>query len=139
MRRHEDEIEALGLRVLVVSFETPESAELYVRETGLPWPLLIDSSRRLYTAYGMGRGRWWAIWGPATWLAYLRLIARGRRPQPASGDVHQLAGDVLIDPSGTVILHHVGDGPANRPSISLLLDPVRRATVSATAPGTQGD
>ena len=139
MRRHEDEIEALGLRVLVVSFETSQSAESYVRETGLRWPLLIDSSRRLYTAYGMGRGRWWAIWGPATWLAYLRLIARGRRPQPASGDVQQLAGDVLIDPSGTVILHHVGDGPANRPSISLLLDPVRRTTVSATAPGTQGD
>ena len=127
MRRHEDEIEALGLRVLVVTFEAPEVAEEYVCETGLPWPLLIDSSRRLYAAYGMGRGGGWAIWGPATWWAYAKLLARGRRPRPASGDVRQLGGDVLIDPGGAVALHHVGEGPADRPGISSLLDPVRRA------------
>ena len=131
MRRHGDAIEALGLRVLVVTFEAPEVAEAYVGETGLPWPLLIDSSRRLYAAYGMGRGGGWAIWGPATWWAYAKLIARGRRPQPASADVHQLGGDVLIDPGETVALHHVGEGPADRSGISWLLDPVRRAAERA--------
>lgn len=125
MRRHEDEIEALRLRVVVVSFETRGVAEAYVRETGLRWPLLIDPSRRLYQAYGMETGRWWALWGPATWWAYARLIARGHRPRPASADVRQLGGDVLIDPGGTVILHHVGDGPADRPAIARLLEPAR--------------
>ncbi len=127
MRRHEDEIEALGLRVAVVTFESPDLAADYVRDTGLRWPLLIDESRSLYTAYGMHRGSGWAIWGPATWWAYAKLLARGRRPQrsSASADVHQLGGDVLIDPDGTVVAHYVGDGPADRPAISALLDPVR--------------
>jgi hypothetical protein len=125
LRRREDEIERLGLRVLVVTFEAREAADAYVRETRLPWPLLLDPSRTLYAAYGMARGRWWQIWGPATWWIYARLIARGRRPRPPTGDVAQLGGDVLIDPQGSVALHHVGSGPADRPPVSALLDAVR--------------
>jgi hypothetical protein len=36
LRRHEREIEALGLRILVVTFEAREAALAYARETGLP-------------------------------------------------------------------------------------------------------
>ncbi len=136
MRRREEEIEALGLAVLVVTFEDPEVARDYVGETGLPWPLLMDPSRRLYEAYGMGRGGAWAIWGPATWWAYARLLARGLRPQPGSGDVRQLGGDVLIDPSRTVVVHHAGDGPADRPAIALLLDPLRRTAAPPVPPAS---
>jgi len=81
LRRHEDDIEKLGLEIVVVTFEAPGRAKEYVRETGLRWPLLIDERRVLYGAYGMGRGRWSAIWGPATWWAYLQLIGRGYRPK----------------------------------------------------------
>jgi AhpC/TSA antioxidant enzyme len=126
LRRHEREIEALGLRILVVTFEAREAALAYVRETGLPWPLVIDRERALYQAYGMARGRWSAILGPASWWAYLRLIARGRRLERPTGDVRQLGGDVLVDPAGNVALHHVGRGPADRPAVSALLERVRR-------------
>ncbi len=132
----------MGLRVAVVTFESREVAEDYVSDTDLRWPLLIDPSRSLYTAYGMHRGSRWAIWGPATWWAYAKLLARGRRPSShrqrasaevlqQSADVQQLGGDVLIDPGGTVVTHHVGDGPADRPAISELLGPVRAAERAA--------
>ncbi len=123
----------MGLRVAVVTFEGLDLAADYARDTGLCWPLLIDPSRSLYTAYGMHRGSGWAIWGPATWWAYAKLLARGQRPQrsPASTDVHQLGGDVLIDPDGSVVAHYVGDGPADRPAISELLGPVRAAERAA--------
>jgi len=126
LRQHEDKIERLGLRVVVVTFEPRPHAEAYVRETGLRWPLLIDARRALYSAYEMGRGHWTAIWGPASWWAYARLIVRGRRPGLPTGDVDQLGGDVLVDPRGRVALHHVGTGPADRPAISTILDAVRR-------------
>ncbi|MDO8479124.1 MAG: SelL-related redox protein [Candidatus Rokubacteria bacterium] len=126
LRRHEDEFEGLGFEVVVVTFEARERAAVYVRETGLRWPLLIDRQRVLYRAYGMGRGRWSAIWGPATWWAYLRLIGRGRRLRRPTGDVHQLGGDVLVDPRGMVAFHHVGSGPADRPPVVLLLEQVRQ-------------
>ena len=126
MRRHEDQVERLGLEIVVVTFEARERAEAYVRETGLRWPLLIDPGRILYSAYGMGRGRRSAIWGPATWWAYLQLIGRGHRLRRPTGDVQQLGGDVLVDPAGRVALHHVGKGPADRPAVAALLSTLRR-------------
>ena len=126
MRRYEKELGELALQVVVVTFEARKLAEAYVRETDLPWPLLIDRSRALYSAYGMGRGRWSDVWGPASWWAYVRLIARGHRLRGAIGDVRQLGGDILVDPIGRVALHHVGHGPADRPAVSALLDRVRQ-------------
>jgi hypothetical protein len=127
LRRHEDQVERLGLEIVVVTFEARERAEAYVRETSLRWPLLIDPRRILYSAYGMGRGRWSVIWGPATWWAYFQLIGRGHRLRRPTGDIHQLGGDVLVDPAGLVALHHVGKGPADRPAVDALFDRVRQA------------
>jgi len=121
LRQRQTVLSARGVAVLVVTFETGRVARAYVEETQLPWPLLIDSSRTLYRPYGMGRGRWWEIWGLATWRAYARLALHGHWPRRSSGDVHQLGGDVLIDPAGVVRVHHVGSGPADRPSIESLL------------------
>jgi hypothetical protein len=126
LRRHEEQIARLGLEIVVVTFEARERAEEYVRETGLRWPLLIDGRRVLYGAYGMGRGRWSAIWGPATWWAYLQLIRRGHRLKRATGDIRQLGGDVLVDRAGWVALHHVGKGPADRPAVAALFERVRQ-------------
>jgi hypothetical protein len=126
LRRHEDQIERLGLEIVVVTFEAPERAEEYVRETALRWPLLIDRRRVLYSAYGMGRGRWSAIWGPATWWAYVQLIGRGHRLRRPTGDIRQLGGDVLVDPMGRVALHHVGESPADRPAVAALFERVRQ-------------
>jgi len=126
LRRHEKELEELALRVVVVTFESRKLAEEYVRDTGLPWPVLIDRSRALYSAYGMGRGRWSAVWGPASWWAYVRLIAQGHRLRRPTDDVRQLGGDILVDPMGKVALHHVGRGPADRPAVSTLLERVRQ-------------
>ncbi len=126
MRRQESEFARLDLRIVVVTFEVRERAEEYVREVGLGWPLLIDRRRVLYGGYGMGHGHWSAIWGPTTWWAYARSIARGGRPRRPTDDVHQLGGDVLVDPMGRVALHHVGKGPADRPTVAVLLERIRQ-------------
>ncbi|MCH8044975.1 MAG: AhpC/TSA family protein [Planctomycetes bacterium] len=124
LRQHEERIERLGLKVLVVTFQAQWLAEAYVSETELRWPLLVDETRELFTAYGMHRGRWRDILGPAAMWAYAKLIARGRRPKKTTGDVRQLGGDVLIDPAGVVRLHHVGRGPADRPPVERILSMV---------------
>jgi hypothetical protein len=113
------------MKVVIVTFEAGPIAQAYVRDTDLRWPLLVDESRALYSAYGMERGRWWDIFGPAAWWVYAKLLVNGRRLRRPSGDVQQLGGDVLIDPAGIVRLHHVGAGPAERPSVSSILDAVR--------------
>lgn len=125
MREHERELESIGLQVVIVTFEAGPLAQAYVRKTNLRWPLLVDASRTLYFAYGMKRGRWLDILGPAAWWVYAKLLVRGRRLHRVSGDVRQLGGDVLIDPAGIVRLHHIGTGPAARPPVSAIIDAVR--------------
>ena len=125
LRQQEQELQALGIDVAVVTFQSSPIAENYVRETKLAWPILIDDSLKLYSAYGMHHGKVWDVWGPATMGVYFKLMFKGRMPRKPAGDVHQLGGDILIDPQGIVRLHHIGTGPADRPTIESLLEIVQ--------------
>ena len=125
LRQRADELERLGVDVLVVSFEAGPMVLAYARTTGLTFPIVVDEERELYRAYGMLLGHKRDLWGPASVLVYLRLMLRGRRLRLPTGDTAQLGGDVLIDPAGVVRVHHVGSGPADRPAIDELLDVVR--------------
>jgi hypothetical protein len=126
LRQYENQLGELEVRVAVVTFEHGPLVDAYVRDTGLEWPILVDQSLDLYRAYGMGRGSWWHVWGPPAWWIYAKLLFRGRRLHIPSADVNQLGGDVLIDPAGVIRLHHVGNGPADRPKVSSLLAVIRR-------------
>ena len=44
---------------------------------------------------------------------------------PPAGDVYQLGGDVLIDSSGSIRLHHVTRIPVDRPEVESILEIVR--------------
>ncbi len=122
MQRHESELKDRGVIVVVVTFEAGFLARNYAEDSGLAWPLLVDERRDLYHAYGMLTAGFWEIWGPATWWAYLKEMVRGRFPRKSEGDISQRGGDVLIDPSGIVRMHHVGKTPADRPSVASILE-----------------
>jgi hypothetical protein len=121
LRQAEGELERLGVQLLAVTFEGAEAARAYVAETGLRWPLLVDTERRLYHAYGMGKARLRHLWGAATFRAYWREARLGRFPRLPRADTRQQGGNVLIDPAGLVRFHHVGLGPADRPAVHELL------------------
>ena len=113
----------------MVTFQGEQDAQDYVGEGEFSWPLLIDEGRVLYTAFAMPRGTWPEILGPSAWWIYFKLLVRGRKLRRTKGDVRQLGGDVLVDPEGFVRLHHVGRGPADRPTVGSLLDVVCKAEV----------
>ncbi len=125
LRQLEQELQALQVRVVVVTFQAGPAVDAYVEQTGLTWPVLSDPKLDLYSAYGMGRGRWRNLIGFSTVRVYLKLMLRGRRLRWSGADVAQLGGDVLVDPTGIVRLHHVGDGPADRPTVQSILNEVR--------------
>lgn len=122
MRDQEAGFTQFGVRFAVVTFESASSAQGYVLEMQLSWPLLIDESRDLYRSYGMFAASFWDVWGPRTWRVYLREVLKGQMPKKTTGDIRQRGGDVLIDPAGIVRLHHVGRGPADRPAVARILD-----------------
>ena len=115
MRERETEFGGWGLKVVVVTFAHDFLARSYVEDTGLTWPLLIDSDRQQYRSYDMLEASFLDVWGPKSWLVYGRELLKGRRLEKSEDDIYQRGGDVLIDPGGIVRLHHVGSGPADRP------------------------
>ena len=121
MRDHEKEFSKQNVKIVVVTFEDSFLSRSYVEETSLPWPLIIDENRELYRSYGMLSASFWDIWGPRTWLAYLKEIIKGQKLKKSEADIMQRGGDVLIDPNGIIQMHHVGEGPADRPSVEMIL------------------
>lgn len=128
LRQFEKSLSEFKVKVVVVTFEAGFLARNYAEETKLKWPLLVDENRELYKAYGMLSASFWDIWGPRTWWAYLKEILHGRLPKKSTGDISQRGGDVLIDPHGIVRLHHVGQGPSDRPSPETILQIIRPKT-----------
>jgi alkyl hydroperoxide reductase subunit AhpC len=126
LRQHQDELQRLGVRVVAVTFEERQYAKAFVENERPIGPLLLDETRALYHAYGMHRGRFWQIWSPANWWAYIVLIFRGRRVKMPTDDVYQLGGDVLVDPGGIVRLNYVSRAPVDRPSVEEILAMVRK-------------
>ncbi len=121
MRQHSSRFQALSTQVLAVTFQDAATGRRFVKEEGLEFPLLVDSSRHLYEQFGMGKGRTWDVWGPSNWWAYARGICRGLMPKRPTGDVDQLGGDVVVDPAGIVRFLHAGKGPADRPPVDTII------------------
>ena len=107
--------------MLLLTFETGPQADIYEQATEVQWPLLVDQKRHLYNWYGMYRATFWDVWGPKTAWAYGKELLSGNFPRSSSGDIHQRGGDVLIDDKGIIRFHHVAAGPADRPSVDLIL------------------
>lgn len=127
MRDREEEFKIRNVKIAVVTFEAGFLARAYVEDTSLTWPLLVDETRRTYEDYGMIAASAWNVWGPKTWWAYLKEIRRGERIKPSEGDIYQCGGNVLVDPGGTVRLHHIGTGPSDRPTVEELLERIDAA------------
>lgn len=127
LQQQKSDLDSLGVAVVVVTFESSAIAQNYAREIAFPWPIVRDETRELYRAYDMDRGSNWAVYGPQSWWGYIKLLLSGRKLRLPTDDVHQLGGDVLIDPAGIVRVHHVGRTPIDRPTVESLLSVVRDA------------
>jgi len=121
LREQENELARHDVKVAVVTFENDFFARQYVAENGLSWPMLVDETRDTYRNYGMLAASFWDIWGLKTWRVYLGALLQGEKLRHSEGDIYQRGGDVLIDPAGIVRLHHVGEGPADRPAVEAIL------------------
>ena len=128
MQQEDAALRELGVRVCVVTFESEEAARGYAAATGILWPVLSDSDRNLYQAYGMGRLSWRQLMHPSALKLYLGEVLKGNVPGWPVADPQQGGGNVLIDPDGVVRLVHVGESGADRPTIQTLLDARRRTT-----------
>ena len=121
------EFRTVGVDIVVVSFVQPTRLTQYLKVRPWPFRFLADPDRSAYRAFGLESASWWRLLHPRVIGRYLGLILRGRRPQMAHEDVHQLGGDFVLDRTGRVVYEFRSRDPADRPSIEELLAAVRRA------------
>lgn len=120
MRQRQVELDAVGVRIYAVSFETPSRLRAYVRLHQVSFPVLADPGRVAYLRYGMQRGAWWRIYGPRVLWRYARAYARGERVH-IQGDTLQRGGDIIVDRDGVVRFGHAGADSFDRPSVDDLI------------------
>lgn len=122
LRRHQTEFAALQTDIVTISFEAAWRAEIWLEETGSPFPLWLDPDRTAYHAFGLQRS-FWRSWGPKNLWYYARRLGRnGRKPIKGKTDTHQLGGDFILEPDGKVLLAYRSHDPTDRPAVRLLLD-----------------
>jgi hypothetical protein len=112
------EFERLNIKVMIITFEPIKPPAISEETTGFPY--YVDEERKLYSYFGLYNAGFWDLWGPRTWITYLRLLLKGRKIVKSESDIYQRGGDVLIDPHGVVRFHHVGSGPADRPDPAVI-------------------
>lgn len=110
-----------GAEVVLVTFARQRVLAGFRKRLGLTFPVLADEDRASYRDYDLGRGPWWRIWGPATWLAYARLVARGKRAERPTDDTLQLGGDFVVASSGRLVYAFRSRSPSDRPPIEELV------------------
>jgi peroxiredoxin len=120
LRPYYEAIKALNTEVFLISFETGYWLQVWLAETEVPFPLLLDPTRRAYQAYGLERSRL-RSWGPKNLWYYTRARLSGRQLHKTGGDTAQLGGDFIVDTEGIVRLAHPSREPTDRPQIAELL------------------
>ena len=125
LQRHRQTWQQLGVEIYIVTFDDTELARAYAEKNAPDWPLLIDPDREVYSAFGMGRAGWWTLLKPSSLWKYFTMWLRGARPQKVGSDIHQLGGDVLIDPGGILRLDYVSQTPHDRPAVEDLIEFVK--------------
>lgn len=122
LRQNEQRFDEAGIKVVVITFDSAEMGQSYVNSRKLEWPLLVDTRRILYKAFGIPRADLWTLLRPKVTWQYVKTITKGYWPGRPGCDPKQLGGNVLIDPEGIVRLNHVSTDPFDRPSVDYILE-----------------
>lgn len=123
--------ERAGAQVAAVGMGSAEEAGDLQRKLALPFTVLSDPDRRAYRAFGLQRGTWWQVSGPAVWAAGAKALWRGGIGIPR-GDVFQLSGEFVIESGGTIRYAHRPQNSADQAGVETLLAVIEEMVPQAT-------
>jgi peroxiredoxin len=122
------EFDRRRVRIAIVSFSEPAQLMRYQADHQWKFPILADTERSAYRAFGLQRLSWHRVFSLATLKFYLKSFRKGLvRQDYGENDVYQGGGDFLIDRNGTILFAHRSHDPADRPSVSTLLKAIDKS------------
>ena len=123
VRLAREQLASANALVVVVAHGDAKGAERWLKENECDYMMLRDPERKLYTASRM-RLSFYRTWQTQVMLYYAEQKASNRTlTPPFEGDIlHQMGGDLIIDPNGKMALVYASKSASDRPSITALLD-----------------
>jgi len=122
LRQRLAEADRHDAEVLVIGFEAARRVGGFCRRYQIPFRCLVDDTRGVYRAYGMGRASWLHTLTLRAIAPYLRHMMAGQPVRSRHDqDVRQRGGDFVVGPDGLIRLAYVSDDPADRPPIDAIL------------------
>ncbi len=100
--------------VLFFFIGSPTEGRAFMRRY---WPgarAVADPDKRIYAAFGMGRGNLLQMFGPGVWAGNRRARAKGNTQGKRSGDIWMMPGCFLVDGPRVLWAHeyaHAADQP----------------------------
>ncbi len=107
--------------IVVVTFAAPGRLAAHREHLGVPFTIVTDTDRRLYTLLGAERGTRRQVWSIGTLRMYVRLLRSGRRLARPTEDVNQLGADAVIGRDGRLRYLSLPASPDARPPVSDLV------------------
>jgi peroxiredoxin len=121
LRRAEKRFEAAGARVVLAGLGSVEEAAAFKKKLKLPFPLIADPEKKLYTAFDLKRMSPLGLLSPALALRAVSALAAGHGVGRPSGDVLQLPGVFIITTAGRIGFSRYAAHPADHPPPGALL------------------
>ncbi|XP_029131596.2 prostamide/prostaglandin F synthase-like isoform X2 [Labrus bergylta] len=124
LEKHQRSLDSHSIQVLVISFGCQEGASHWLKETGCQYDMLLDSDRKMYTAFGLGASLK-KVLSFSNMLLYAEYVVDNMefpRGLPSiQDDMFQLGGDFVVDEHGRVLFSYCCQSPIDRPSVEEIL------------------
>ncbi|KAM6968528.1 uncharacterized protein LKV04_017387 [Tautogolabrus adspersus] len=124
LEKNQSSLDSHSIQVLVVSFGCQEGASHRLKETACQYDMLLDSDRKMYTAFGLGASLK-KVLSFNNMLLYAEYVVDNMefpRGLPSiQDDMFQLGGDIVLDEHGRVLFSHCCQSPIDRPSVKDIL------------------
>lgn len=120
LRHNLETFEVLNTKIVAVSFTGGHLADLWVKQTSVPFTLVIDTERELYKAFGLQASIWGSFGLRSTWY----YIKHAKVPR-IWGNPTQLGGDFLLDEDGILRWSYRSVDNTDRPTVDRILDAAR--------------
>ena len=121
LRRAKHRFDQAGSRVVLVAMGTPAESNAFAREQAIPFEMVCDPERKVYKAFDLEQITPRGFLRPSVALRGVMAMARGHGIGLPVGDVRQLPGVFIIDPSGTIVFSHFAADPADHPAADDIL------------------
>lgn len=124
MRDHEAEIRDAGAAVVAVGLGGRHYAQRFREETGIAFPLLVDSHRKAYETVGLKSVSLLHLARRDNFAARQRAKERGQRQHRLGKDPLQLGGSFVFAPDNRDLFVHISETFGDNTEIPTLIQAI---------------